>query len=267
MGSQRLSRPDIGHPAAYPNLQPVLTRPIDWELIRQQYDQMVKYATALRLGTAETEAILRRFTRNNVQHPTYTALFELGRAVKTIFLARYLHSLALRREIHEGLNTIERWNGANDFVYFARRGEMTSNRREDQEISMLSLHLLQNCMVYVNTLMLQEVLAQPHWQGRLTETDLRALTPLTWERSRPDQPDNGDPRSRSPPTPWTSPATTCCNRRSTPPRPAPPAPGLAVRAAPARCAAVRVRGPARGRERGSSAGTSHPLLPRPLRRR
>ena len=65
--------------------------------------------------------------------------------------ARYLHSLAVRREIHEGLNTIERWNGANDFVYFARRGEMTSNRREDEEISMLSLHLLQNCMVYVNT--------------------------------------------------------------------------------------------------------------------
>jgi hypothetical protein len=57
---------------------------------------------------------------------------------------------------------------------------MTSNRREDQEISMLSLHLLQNCMD-VNTLMLQEVLAQPHWQGRLTETKLRALTPLTWE--------------------------------------------------------------------------------------
>ncbi len=101
------------------------------------------------------------------------------------FLARYLHSLALRREIHEGLNTIERWNGANDFVYFAGRGEMTSNRRQNQEISMLSLHLLQNCMVYVNTLMLQEVLAQPHWQGRLTETDLRALTPLTWEHVSP----------------------------------------------------------------------------------
>jgi TnpA family transposase len=185
IGSQKLYRPDTGQPGAYPNLQPVLTKPIDWELIRQQYDQMVKYATALRLGTAETEAILRRFTRNNVQHPTYKALSELGRAVKTIFLARYLHSRALRREIHEGLNTIERWNGANDFVYFARRGEMTSNRREDHEISMLALHLLQNCMVYVNTLMLQEVLTQPHWQGRLTETDLRALTPLIWEHVNP----------------------------------------------------------------------------------
>ena len=32
-----------------------------------------------RLGTAETEAILRRFTRSNVQHPTYKALAELGK--------------------------------------------------------------------------------------------------------------------------------------------------------------------------------------------
>jgi TnpA family transposase len=36
---------------------------------------MMKYTTALRLGTAETEAILRRFTPNNhVQLPTYKAL-------------------------------------------------------------------------------------------------------------------------------------------------------------------------------------------------
>jgi TnpA family transposase len=64
---------------------------------------MIKYTTALRLGTAETEAILRRFTRTNVQHPTYKALAELGKVIKTIFL---------RREIHEGLNVIEQWNGA-----------------------------------------------------------------------------------------------------------------------------------------------------------
>jgi hypothetical protein len=54
-------------------------------LIRQQYDQMIKYATALRLGTAETEVILKRFNRSNLIHPTYQALSELGKAVKTIF--------------------------------------------------------------------------------------------------------------------------------------------------------------------------------------
>jgi ATP-dependent DNA ligase len=35
------------------------------------------------------------------------------------------------------------------------------------------------------TLMLQEVLAQPHWQSRLTENDFRALTPLMWEHVNP----------------------------------------------------------------------------------
>src|SRR5439155_19244080 len=60
--SQRLYRPDAGQPGAYPDLQLVLSKPIDWDLIRRQYDEMVKYATALRLGTAEAEAILRRFT-------------------------------------------------------------------------------------------------------------------------------------------------------------------------------------------------------------
>src|ERR1700730_12518904 len=81
--AQKLYRPDTGQPDAYPNLQPILTRPINWALIREQYDEMVKYATALRLGTAETEAILRRFTRNNLQHATYRALTELGKAVRT----------------------------------------------------------------------------------------------------------------------------------------------------------------------------------------
>ena len=183
--AQKLYRPEAGQPDAYKHLQLVLTRPIDWELVRQQYDQMVKYTTALRLGTAETEAILRRFTKNNVQHPTYKAFAELGKAIKTIFLCRYLHSEALRREINEGLNVIEQWNGANDFVFFARRGELVSNRSEDHEVSMLALHLLQNCMVYINTLMLQQVLAQPKWADKLTPRDLRALTPLIWEHVNP----------------------------------------------------------------------------------
>ena len=79
---------------------------------------------------------------------------------KTIFLCRYLHSEELRREINEGLNVVEQWNGATDFVFFARRGELSSNRRKDHEISMLALHLIQNCMIYINTLMIQQVLLQ-----------------------------------------------------------------------------------------------------------
>jgi TnpA family transposase len=183
--SQKLYRPETGKADEYANLQLILTKPIDWSLVLHQYDQMVRNTTALRLGTAETESILRRFTRKNVQHPTYKAFAELGKAIKTIFICRYLHSESLRREIHEGLNVIEQWNGATDFVFFARRGEMSSNRRENHEISMLALHLIQNCMVYINTLMIQNILSKPHWQGKLTPRDYAALTPLIWEHVNP----------------------------------------------------------------------------------
>jgi len=115
---QKLYRPATGAPDAYPNLQPVLTRPIDWALIAQQYDQIVKCTTALRLGTAAAADILRRFTRANIQHPTYRALVELGKALRTAFVCRYLHRMELRREIHEGLNVVENWNSANDFILY-----------------------------------------------------------------------------------------------------------------------------------------------------
>jgi TnpA family transposase len=185
IASQKLYRPDSGNPCDYENLQPILTRPIDWDLIRNQYDEMVKYTTALRLGTAETEAILQRFTRNNLQHPTYRALAELGRAIKTIFLCQYLESEELRREIHEGLNVVENWNSANSFIHYGKGGEFTSNRLDDQEVSMLALHLLQISLVYINTLMIQDVLTESTWQKRLTKEDYRGLTPLFYSHVEP----------------------------------------------------------------------------------
>jgi TnpA family transposase len=93
----KLYLPGKGTGEAYPLLEPALTRPIRFDLIAQQYDPMIKYATAIRLGTASTEAILRRFTRD-VIHPAHAAMLERGRAQRTIFLARWLRDRDLQRE-------------------------------------------------------------------------------------------------------------------------------------------------------------------------
>jgi len=185
IGKQKLYRPEAGDKESYENLLPVLTRPINWDLIRQQYEQMVKYATALRLGIAEPEAILRRFTRTNVKHPTYQALGELGKVVKTIFLCGYLHSEELRQEINAGLNVVENWNSTNGFIFYGKSGEISTNQPTEQLLAVLSLHLLQVCLIYVNTLMIQEVLTNSSWNHQLTKNDQRALTPLIYSHINP----------------------------------------------------------------------------------
>lgn len=182
---QKLYRPEAGNPEAFPNLQAVLTRPVNWELVEQELDAMVKHAVALKMGMADAESLLRRFTRTNVQHPTYKAFSELGKAIKTIFLCRYLHAEELRREIHEGLNVVESWNGANDFILIGKGGELTVNRQDDQEIALLCLHLLQSSLVYINTLMIQQVLEDPAWPGQMTKRDRAALSPLLTHHINP----------------------------------------------------------------------------------
>lgn len=186
IGGQRLYLPTLEFSQELPNLKPVMAqRAIRWELISQQYEQMIKYATALRLGLADPESVLRRFSKTNAQHPTYAGLKELGKVVKTIFLCEYLGDEALRREIHEGLNVVETWNGVTNFIFYGRNGEISTNRTEDQEIAALSLQLLQNCLVYINTLMIQTVLADDPWRKKMQDEDWRALSPLIHHHVNP----------------------------------------------------------------------------------
>mgnify|MGYP000981002651 CR=1 FL=1 len=179
----KLYKPGPGNDT-YPHLAPALTRPIRWDIIEQNYEQMIKYATAIRVGTASTESILRRFTRN-ASHPAYQAMLEVGRAQKTIFVCRYLRSRALQREINAGLNVVEAWNGVNDVIFFGKSGEVATNRRDQQQMAILALHLLQAAVVYINTLMIQDLLTDPDWTAAFTPEDWRALTPLFWSHVAP----------------------------------------------------------------------------------
>lgn len=62
-------------------------------------------------------------------------------------VARYLHDRDLQREIHDGLNVAEGWNGGNQVLF--------------------CLHVLQAAVAYVNALLVQDVLAEPGWAGEL----------------------------------------------------------------------------------------------------
>lgn len=80
---------------------------------------------------------------------------------------------------------MERWNGVNDFIRYGKQGVFAANNREAQEISTLSLSLLQNCLMLINTLLVEQVVKEEKLFEKLSVEDLRALSPLFYEHINP----------------------------------------------------------------------------------
>jgi len=70
-------------------------------------------------------------------------------------------------------------------LFYGKDGDLAGADKEPQEVSVLALHLLKSALVHVNTLLMQEVLADPKLADRLTEADRRALSPLFWTPVHP----------------------------------------------------------------------------------
>ena len=105
---------------------------------------MIKYAIALRLGTAETEAILKR-----ARHPQQPQTSHLpsscgvGQGDQKQFS---VSGLTLRSAAARNPRRSQRhryWNEANSFILYGKGGEIAANELENQELTMLALHPLQ----------------------------------------------------------------------------------------------------------------------------
>ena len=185
MKHQKLFYSEKGDRDVYPNIESAFKGKIDWSLIASYYHEIVKVVAALKAGTVHSKVMIKRFSNDNYTHPLYRAMNEMGKAVKTIFICRYLMSEALRIEINESLNVVERVNGIMNFIFYGKLGELRSNQKDQQELSIACLHLLQVSMVYINTLIIQEILSEPGWKNKLTSEDKRALTPLIHSHINP----------------------------------------------------------------------------------
>ncbi|MBI5928217.1 MAG: Tn3 family transposase [Chloroflexi bacterium] len=61
---------------------------------------------------------------------------------------------------------VENWHGANQFIAFGNEGKWPILGHDELELRAFALHLVQNSMIYINTLMLQHLLNQNLWSQR-----------------------------------------------------------------------------------------------------
>ncbi len=82
---------------------------------------------------------------------------------------------------------MEHWNSVNNYIFYGKNSEIRFNSLEDQEVSVLSLQLLQDCLVYINILIVQEIIYHnnQNWLRKMTLEDFRGLTPFFYNHVNP----------------------------------------------------------------------------------
>ncbi len=163
---------------SYSNLKGVIARHIRWNNVNGQYSEMVRYITAAIEKTGPIDSILRRFHRNNNQNPTYKAFTEIGKALKTIHICRYLTDENYRREINDALNIVENWNSYNSFISYGNDFELPTNDPEMQELAILCIQLLQNAVILTNSILIEKIIWSEGLYNKMAPEDIAALTAL-----------------------------------------------------------------------------------------
>jgi TnpA family transposase len=84
---------------------------VDWGLIEMHWSDLMRTVISIREGVLSSETLLRRLGNNSRKNRLYQAFRELGRAVRTTVLLRYLFEPDLRDSITAVTNKVEAFHG------------------------------------------------------------------------------------------------------------------------------------------------------------
>ena len=128
--------------------------------------------------------MLRKLGAYPRQNALATALRELGKLERTLFLLRYIRDVELRRRIHIGLNKREARNALARAVFSNRLGELRDRTLENQQHRASGLNLVVAAIVLWNTVYLDRAVQALRNRGQMIpEALLVHLSPMVRKRS------------------------------------------------------------------------------------
>lgn len=165
----------------YPKLETILRGQINTKIIKENYDDVLRLAHSIREGTVSASLIMGKLGSYSRQNSLATALREMGRIEKTIFILNYISDESLRRKIQRGLNKGEAMNGLARAIFFGKQGELRERTIQHQLQRASALNIIINAISIWNTLHLTEAVEYQKQSGSFNEELLHHISPLGWE--------------------------------------------------------------------------------------
>ncbi|MGC9673744.1 Tn3 family transposase [Staphylococcus haemolyticus] len=171
----------IDKASEYPKLETILRGQINTKVIGENYEDVLRLAHSIREGTVSASLIMGKLGSYARQNSLATALREMGRIEKTIFILNYISDESLRRKIQRGLNKGEAMNGLARAIFFGKQGELRERTIQHQLQRASALNIIINAISIWNTLHLTKAVEYQKKSGSFNEELLHHMSPLGWE--------------------------------------------------------------------------------------
>jgi TnpA family transposase len=172
----------IDRNADYGPLDGLARNRINVELIKRNWDDLLRLAGSLKLGRIHAGAIMRVLQVKDRPTTLARALGELGRVLKTLHMLGYLDSEDKRRRILTQLNRQEFRHRLARRVCHGDRGEIRKAHRQEQEEQLGALGLALNAIALWNSLYIQAALDQLTREGwDISPADIARVSPLAFK--------------------------------------------------------------------------------------
>lgn len=177
VGETRFWRMDAE--ANYGELDKLARGRIRTELIRENWDDLLRVTGSLKQGTVGATELMRTLQSGSKPSTLSKAIAELGRIAKTLYLLTYIDDEDYRRRILLQLNRGEGRHSLGRELYHGQKGQMRKRYREGQEDQLSALGLVLNVVALWNTRYMEAALQHLRDSGEeVKPEDMARLSPL-----------------------------------------------------------------------------------------
>ena len=119
-------------------------------MIQRNFSCLLQLVASIRAGTVTVSSVVRRLSRTNKKNRLYHGVNELGRVIRTTYILEYIASVELRSVVQQATCKSEELNNFVKWAFFANKGIISENMRNEQEKIIKYNHLIANLLMLFN---------------------------------------------------------------------------------------------------------------------